>query len=184
MKTIKHLSIILSVILFFAVARPVYAAQSATTDATQPTSSDAIPIDNRANILRAFLHEYDSPLEAEAGTFVREADKNSIDWKLVAAIAGTESTFGKNIPSYSYNAWGWGIPTGAQSGVGFTSWNDGITTVSQGLKENYIDKGATTLDQIGEIYAASPMWATHVQFFIEKIDQFAASDPTNLTVTI
>jgi hypothetical protein len=68
--------------------------------------------------------------------------------------------------------------------VGFTSWDDGIATVSQGLKENYIDKGATTLDQIGDIYAASPAWAIHVQFFIDKIDQFTSTNPDYLNVTI
>jgi hypothetical protein len=184
MKTIKQLSIILFVIFFFAVTRPVFAQQLTANDTAQLSSFGSILVDNRVNTLRAFLHEYDSPLENEAVTFVREADKNSIDWKLVAAIAGTESTFGKHVPSYSFNAWGWGIPTGAQFGIGFTSWADGIATVSQGLKKNYIDKGAVSLDEIGYIYAASPMWATHVRFFIEKIEQFTPTDPTYLNVTI
>jgi hypothetical protein len=184
MKTIKQLSIILFTILFFAVTRPVFAQQSTANDTAQLASFGPILIDNRVQTLRAFLHEYDSPLEAEAGTFIREADKNALDWRLVAAIAGTESTFGQHVPSYSFNAWGWGIPTGAQSGIGFTSWNDGIATVSRGLKENYINKGAATLDEIGEMYAASPMWAVHVQFFITKIEQFYPTDPSYLNVTI
>jgi hypothetical protein len=184
MKTIQHITIAIFITFLFAVARPVFAVEPIADTTAQLSSFGSILVDNRVQILRAFLHEYNSPLEDEAATFVYEADKHSIDWKLVTAIAGTESTFGKHIPSYSYNAWGWGIPTGAQSGIGFSSWANGIATVSRGLKENYINKGAITLDEIGYIYAASPVWSAHVQFFITKIEQFVPSDTTNLTVTI
>jgi hypothetical protein len=183
MKNIRT-TLILFFILSFGLTKPAFAAETVAEQTAQITSFESTVPDKRIDTLRAFLHENDSPMESEAAVFVREADKNSIDWKLVAAIAGTESTFGKHIPAGSYNAWGWGIPTGTQYGVGFTSWTDGITSVSRGLKENYIDKGAVSLDEIGYIYAASPMWAAHVQFFIEKIEQFTTSDPLYLTVTI
>ena len=32
---------------------------------------------------------------------------NGLDYRLVPAISGVESTFGKHIPDNSYNAYGW-----------------------------------------------------------------------------
>jgi len=181
---ITKTTLIMFFVLFFGLTKPVLAVESVSEQTAQLASFASILVDKRVDTLRAFLHEYNSPLENNAVSFVREADANAIDWKLVIAIAGTESTFGKHVPHGSYNAWGWGIPTGAQSGIGFTSWSDGIAQVSRGLKENYINKGAVTLDQIGDIYAASPVWAAHVRFFIEKIEQFYPSDPSSLDITI
>lgn len=129
------------------------------------------PQDIRAAKLDSFLLAYKSPLAGSADHLVAEADKNELDWRLVTAIAGLESTFCKHIPQGSYNCWGWGIPTGASSGIAFSSWEAGITTVSEGLKDRYIDRGAVTIEQIGRIYAASPTWASRVRFFITKIDE-------------
>ena len=132
------------------------------------------PSDERVTRLRAFLESYNSPLADEAETFVEEADKNNLDWKLVAAIAGVESTFGKQIPPGSYNAWGWGIPTGAQSGIGFADWGQGIATVSDGLAKNYFGRGAKTLYDVGWIYAANGnSWGNHVTLFYNQIAAFS-----------
>ena len=127
---------------------------------------------------------HNSPLVEESGHFIAEADRLGLDWKLVAAIAGTESTFGKRVPSGSYNAWGWGIPTGAQSGIAFNSWKKGITTVSEGLKYRYVNRGAVSVEQIGRIYAASPRWAGNVRFFLHAIETFDPVDPSLLAVAL
>ena len=134
--------------------------------------------------LKAYLSANDSPMAEEATSFIREADRNNLDWRLVAAIAGTESTFGIHIPRNSYNAWGWGIPTGSESGMGFTSWREGIAAVSEGLRKNYIEKGATSLEEIGRIYAASGAWPSHVGFFLDQITTFKPETPDFLDVNI
>lgn len=128
--------------------------------------------DGRAQKLKQYLELQNSPMANDAWYFVWEADRLNLDWRLVAAIAGTESTFGKFIPYRSYNAWGWAVYTGRQSGANFTSWKHGITTVSEGLRYNYIDKGAESLEQIGRRYAASPRWTKNVNYFLTKIDSF------------
>lgn len=140
--------------------------------------------DERIDQLRAYLTLHNSPLSDEAPHFISEADRLGLDWKLVAAIAGAESTFGKHVPSGSYNGWGWGIPTGAQSGIAFKSWKQGITTVSEGLKYRYVNRGAVSVEQIGRIYAASPRWAGNVRFFLNQIESFTPSDPSLLAVTL
>ena len=50
--------------------------------------------DYRVNLLRAYLESYKSPLADEADTFVIEADKYNIDYRLLPAMAGVESWFG------------------------------------------------------------------------------------------
>ncbi len=140
--------------------------------------------DLRAQKLSAYLQSLNSPLAPYASAFINEADKNGLDWRLVPAISGVESTFGQAIPTYSYNAWGWGVFTGKQSGVNFNDWKDGIAQVSQGLKENYVDKGARSIEQIGNIYAASPAWSWKVRFFVNQINNFIASRPELIEVTL
>lgn len=174
-------------IIFMLFTFPVQVVSAVDNEAgstAQLASFDPLLVDERIAQLQAFLHSYNSPLEREAVAFIQEADRYSLDWRLVVAIAGTESTFGKHIPSGSYNAWGWGIPTGAQSGIGFESWTEGISTVSEGLRKNYINRGAQTIEQIGRIYAASPAWAGHVRFFINKLNTFTPTDSDFLDVTI
>ncbi len=64
--------------------------------------------DLRAQEIQIYLEKHGSPLAGEARVFVEEADKNHLDYRLVAAIAGVESTFAKQYVFGTYNAWGWG----------------------------------------------------------------------------
>lgn len=163
----------------FAVSESGIAATLAFHQATDTTS------DTRVSRLRMFLASYDSPLAADAETFVSEADKYNLDWKLVAAIAGVESTFGKHIPTGSYNGWGWGVFTGASDGVHFENWADGIAQVSEGLRNNYIDRGANDIYDIGWIYAANgDSWAAHVRYFVDKLESFTPAEVAQLPVSI
>lgn len=117
-----------------------------------------------------FLGKYDSPLKGYSRNFVEEAGKHDLDWRLLVAISGVESTFGKQIPYNSYNAWGWGIY--GNNTLRFTSYPEAITTISKALRENYIDSwGAKNVYQIGRIYAASPTWAQRVDYFMGKIEE-------------
>ena len=133
--------------------------------------------DNRAEILKRYLSQHSSPLAENAKDFVEYADTFNLDWRLVVSIAGVESTFGKNIPNNSYNAWGWGIY--GNNVIRFSSWNEGIETVSKGLRENYFDKGATSIYQVGRIYAESKAWPYRVDYFMEKIDEFKTQFEAN-----
>jgi hypothetical protein len=132
--------------------------------------------DERVVKVQAILLKHRSPLAEYADTFVREADRNNLDWKLVVSIAGLESTFGKFVPNNSHNAWGWGIPTGASSGIGFQNWEEGIATVSRGLKTRYVDRGLITPEQMGPVYAASPVWSDKVRYFMNQIEELDAVD--------
>ncbi len=181
MKRILVLTILL-VIFSLLFAGQVFAATEA--DGTASLLAHATGKDNRAAKLATYLAAHDSPLTEEASHFVAEADRLGLDWKLVPAISGLESTFGKHIPSHSYNAWGWGVFTGKQSGAYFTDWKNGITEVSEGLRHNYMDRGAITIEQIGRIYAASPTWAWRVRFLMAEIEGFTPNHPNLIEITL
>ena len=173
----KRLFVILIMgLIFDLMQKPVYAeVKSAGSSATVAIAYAEPKVDNRAKILRDFLKEQDSPLADYADVFVKNADKYNLDWKLVAAISGTESTFGLEYPQGTYNGWGWGIY--GNNMHYFNSWNDAIETISRGLREQYMDKwGAQDVYGIGRFYAASPFWAAHTMYFMNKIDDFALRD--------
>jgi hypothetical protein len=134
--------------------------------------------DIRAAKIAKFLRDKNSPMVGSAGTFVTIADRYRLDWRLLVAIAGKESTYGRHIPPGSYNAWGWGIPTGAQSGIGFRSWDEGIEVVGRGLRTKYYDRGLDTLAEIESAYtppsAANPEhpWRTGVARFMYELERY------------
>lgn len=117
--------------------------------------------------LERFLAKYNSPLTPYSETFVNVADLYGLDWRLLPAIAGTESTFGKVHAEGTYNPFGWG-----NGYIRFASWEEGIERVGRGLFENYYLNGARPLDidGIGRIYAESPYWPRSVRFWMNKIE--------------
>jgi len=175
------------IILFFltsnkailAIEEPKILSCSAEIESKNKTNSS----DKRVAVLKNFLKGY--PLEKSAESFVKIGDKYNLGKHvyLVAAISGVESTFGMYIPYGSYNAWGFGIPTGAQSGIVFNSWEDGIEEVTKTLRTGYLKNVKNVEDLsteelvyfIGPIYAASPTWASKVLYFMQKIENTPAT---------
>lgn len=137
--------------------------------------------DNRADILKRYLQQFDSPLAEHAQTFVAQADLYQLDWRFVAAIAGRESTFGKAEPCI--NAWGYGI-FGNQMRC-FASYDEGIRIISKDLREKYMNQwGAQTIWEIGSKYAASPTWASGVIYFMNDMNDFALTHATPLPISL
>ncbi|MDP2585753.1 MAG: hypothetical protein Q8P29_02645 [Candidatus Levybacteria bacterium] len=180
----KFYVLIFFFVLFLLFDSSVYAQELAAGSSAallKPAALEAS--DSRVRILREFLEKYNSPLVPFAGTFVETADKYDLDWKLVAAISGVESTFGQQIPYESFNGWGWGIY--GDNMIRFSSWNEGIETISQGLRTKYIDKwGAQDVYEIGRFYAASPTWAQRVEYFMNSIEEFGNSKLANLPISL
>lgn len=125
--------------------------------------------DARAEIIRQYLLSYDSPLAPYADSIITTSDKYDLDYRLITAIAQQESNLCKKIPPGSFNCWGWGIHS--QGTLGFSSYDAGIEEVSKGLKENYIDKGYLTIDEIMAKYTPSSngSWAFGVTQFMGEM---------------
>ena len=157
---------------------------SANLAGPQSTTLPRAEKDNRAEILKAYLEQYNSPLADHADTFIKEADANNLDWKWVVAISGVESGFGEAIPPYSYNAWGYNIY--GNNTRSFASWDDGITTVSTALRQVYMNqRGATNIYQIGSSYAADPAWAYKVHGYVDDIVLYAKRfDKPTLSISL
>lgn len=158
--------IIFSTVIF---SKPVLAQQLVESNQLSH-QVEGKQLDKQAKILAEFLAQYDSPLQYSAQDFIDAAKVYDLDWKLLPAIAGVESTFGKQIPG-GFNGWGWGV-YGTQA-IYFSSWKEAIYTIAQGLRENYFNKGYNEPYSINRIYAASPTWGSKVTFFMNKIEEFA-----------
>lgn len=126
--------------------------------------------DARPEIIRQYLQENNSPLEPHAATLVEMADEYSLDYRLLTAIAQKESGLCRVIPKGSFNCWGWGIHS--EGSLGFSSFDEGIETVSKGLKEEYIDKGYTTPDEIMAKYTplSKGTWAEGVNYYMSQLE--------------
>ncbi|MBI2031027.1 MAG: glucosaminidase domain-containing protein [Candidatus Levybacteria bacterium] len=169
----------LSIFSKAALAREIHSASSAAFAIDTSKSND-----NRAAILRRFLKQYNSPLAPFTEDFIESADRYNLDYRLMVAISGVESTFGHQIPTNSYNAWGWGIY--GNNVIRFSSWNEAIETISRSLRERYIDKwGGENVYEIGSMYAASPTWASRVVGFMNLIEKYKLTNlKDNLPITI
>lgn len=126
--------------------------------------------DGRAANLQRFLRSINSPLFEHTDVIVEEADKYGYDYRVLVAIAMQESTGCKRIPPDSYNCWGWGIY--GDTVTRFTSYEEGIRTVSSGIKRLYIDKGLVTTEDIMKKYTPSSngSWAWAVRYFFDRIE--------------
>lgn len=131
---------------------------------TEITTADARP-----EIIREYLRKHNSPMEPYADFIVQTADKYNIDYRLITAIAQKESGLGRIMPKDCFNSWGWGIHS--QGTLCFDNWEEGIETVSRGIKENYIDKGYVTVPDIMKKYAhpSSTTWAEGVLSYMEEM---------------
>lgn len=151
-------------------------------------SKPVIASDVRALKLAKYFFKHESPLGYLAPEFVMIADKYGLDYRLLPAISGVESTFGRNYLNGTFNVYGWGGGL-----LYFNSWSEGIEKVASGLKNNYVDKGAQSVEQIGYIYCPpnAVKWSYNVNYFMNEIEKedvgdglLPAPDEINLSLTI
>lgn len=134
-------------------------------------------MDERTLLLRGYLQAKNSPLASYSAQMVMTADKYQFDWRLLPAIAGQESSFGRKIPwdkegqKPSYNAWGWGIYW--DQVLLFSSWEEGIEKVGAGLRDGYFDKNLTTIEEIMHYFTprSDGSWARGVSSIMEQIEK-------------
>src|SRR3990167_11101427 len=158
-----------SILAFLLITSVAYADKAEAANENDTTEQIAArQLSREAQILASYLAKFNSPLQYHAQDFIDAAKTYELDWRLVPAIAGVESTFGKFIPG-GYNAWGWGVY--GTNAIYFKSWREAIFTISQGLREGYLDKGLTDPYSMNRIYAASKTWGGKVTFFMGDINK-------------
>lgn len=176
--------IILVAVFLLATFLIIQSSTALASEGNEAESSATIYVEKKGDVriekLEGFLASYNSPLAKYAFDFVKIADYYGLDWKLIPAIAGVESTFGKVIPPSSFNAYGW-----ANGNYWFTSWKVSIEIVAKSLKSNYFNRGADTVEEIAPIYAPpSRTWAWKVRYFMEKIENFSSTNPLALELSL
>lgn len=127
------------------------------------------PEDARIKALGDFFKKYDSDLNAYAQTFVEAADKYSLDYRLLPAIAMQESNLCKKAPKNSFNCWGFGIYGGKV--LRFTNYDEAIRAVSKSLGHEYKAQGLEGPSEIVGKYTPSDngTWVKSVSFFMDNI---------------
>ena len=166
-ETFMRKIIFLSILIFKLIYADLASADTNVSESAKVfVANRNYDVDYRTKFLKSFLESHNSPFVDHADKFIMYADIYQIDWRLVPAISGVESTFGKHIPKNSYNAYGW-----ANGNYQFKSWEESIEIVSRALREKYYDKGATNISKIARRYAPpSSTWSWKVKYFMEKID--------------
>ncbi|NTU46816.1 glucosaminidase domain-containing protein [Candidatus Roizmanbacteria bacterium] len=139
-------------------------ARTASVSASVLDTSKGMAI--KRLVIKRTLEKYHSPLVNSVDAFMNACQKYSLDCYLLPSITGLESTFGQFIWPTSYNPFGWG-----GGYIMFKSWEEGIQTVARGLRENYVNKGATDVESIGHIYSESPTWAVRVRNFMAQMER-------------
>ncbi|QQG43304.1 MAG: glucosaminidase domain-containing protein [Candidatus Daviesbacteria bacterium] len=135
--------------------------------------SDAIVhTDARAKIIEDFFLGYKSVLTDYANEFIKVADKYQLDWRLLPAIAMQESNGGKRVIANSYNPFGYGIY--GNNVRKFPSWEEAIQRVGQALREDYVNLGLKTPEEIMTKYTPPSLgkdgaWAKGVRSFMLEL---------------
>ncbi|MDO8573122.1 MAG: hypothetical protein Q7R77_00005 [Candidatus Daviesbacteria bacterium] len=164
--------------IYLSSAKVVYpAAQNfklyAALPSTETSISDDIGFaDGRAKIIEDFFSTRKSPLADYSSNFIQVADKYQLDFRLLPAIAMQESNGGKKVIKESFNPFGYGIY--GKLVTRFNSWDEAIERVGRALREDYLNKGLKTPDQIMAKYtppslAAGGAWAKGVSSFITEL---------------
>jgi len=122
--------------------------------------------DERVVKMNLVLEKYASPMAGLEAELIAAAEEYDLDWTLMAAIAGTESSFGKRMPHECLNPYGWGIY--GDNRLCFASFTEAAQKVAEGLGTKY---NTTSLTTIARTYntVSTEGWIKHTQFFINKI---------------
>ena len=167
-------SIVLTVLLFaslgVAPARAqAIAGSSAAVSYVEKNSTTSISLQKIALKRKAMtevLKRYDAPLLSEVDSFIDACTTYNLDCYLLPSISGVESTFGRFLLPGTYNPFGWG-----RGEIAFKSFNQTIMTVGKGLREDYINKGADTVEKIGHVYCEGDTWSGKVKFFMSQFEE-------------
>jgi hypothetical protein len=163
----KNILIVVFLLILLFLPKQVLASKEAGASASispflaeKPAKDTLTETNIKRKVIQEILNKNNSPLASQVDAFITVCTKYDIDCYLLPSITGLESSFGKFTHPGSYNPFGWG-----GGYLMFNSWEDCIDAVGKGLKENYMARGADTIEKIGPIYAASPTWAQRVTYF-------------------
>jgi hypothetical protein len=180
-------SLLISVfIATFLFKVPLYVSKQSTPDKYSLFSSIPLTLDtvkqdidyrdSRADRINSVMEYFNCPMSGLGKTFVEKADEYEIPYWVTAAIAFQESSCGKNVPTIdgqtTNNAWGYA--TYGSSKHHFSSFEEGIDTVSQYLSNQFYSRGITDTCEIMKTYTppSNGSWCEGVDYFGQFIQGY------------
>ena len=136
-------------------------------------SSVGSTVNISAGLLQRFLVTHGSPMAPFAGDFISAAHKYGVNWRLIVAISGVESGFGRVIPessngALSYNAWGWTGGSGTFNGfANFSSWSSAIYAITSGIAHAYGNQSPFVMQPVYD--PPNPQWSYEVQSYMNQL---------------
>lgn len=136
------------------------------------TVDEIVRKDARSVIVENFFKSYKSPLAEYSDLFIKIAEEQNLDYRLLPAISMQESNGGKRVIKDSHNPFGYGIY--GNKVTKFPSWEEAIKVVGKALRENYLNEGLTTPNSIMTKYtppsaAKDGAWAKGVSSFMSEL---------------
>jgi len=154
-------------LLLIAAVLPLAAQVPIEWDATSPAAAQ---VDD-------YLRRKDSAMAGIGTALENLARQYNLDPRLVVAISGAESTFGKHVCAAN-NAWNW-FHRGSCPPSTFASYEEGLQHVTKFLRRSYLNKGYTTVALIRQKYCTSGCdnWVPLVTRFQQEMPAAVASAP-------
>lgn len=116
-------------------------------------SLDYSPAGPTAAQIDDYLARKHSPMAGMGSVFSTYGHDYNVDPRLVVAIAGAETTFGRQ-QCTANNAWNW-FHRGTCPASSFASYQEGAEHVTRSLRRSYINRGYDTIELIRYKYCAS-----------------------------
>lgn len=119
----------------------------------------------KVSALSSYLYSLGSPMAPHAELIITSASQCGVDYRLVMAIAGNESYYGKVGGGKYYNAWGWGPY------IHYSSWEESIPSFACSFAKHYVFQGYSTVETIAPKYGAvdQQKWIKNVYWFYYRI---------------
>lgn len=127
---------------------------------------------DKAEAIDAFFRDHNMPLEGKGLKMVQEAEKNGLDWRLLAAISVIESTGGRySCKRVTHSFMGWG-----SCKINFKSADEGIEVVAMNLggKNPNTDQhyaGKTTEEKLRKYNSVIPTYVQKITKVMNEISE-------------
>jgi hypothetical protein len=154
----------------------------------QAVDAEAELLEAKAEAIDAYFRDHGMPLAGTGRTMAEEAEKNGLDWRLIAAISVRESTGGKFACKKVTNSFlGWG-----SCKINFKSKEEAIATVARNLGGNnpktahhYDDKTTIQILRAYNPPSIVPRYAEQVMTIMDNIGKAdMAITPVTLPLAI